>query len=592
MQRLIGLDIGTTGCKAAVFDAAGNLLAKAGREYTISIPQPGWAEQNAEQVWQLTQEALREAIASAGPEDIVALGLSVQGEAVMPVDAEGRVLRPAILGMDARSGAENQWLCEEFGAQWLFRHTGMPVHTINTLPKLLWLKRHEPETWTRAHRFLLYEDLAIHRMTGQAVISRCLASRTQLYDLRAGGWSAEILGTLGLDPWRLSRVQPSGTAVGPMRADLAASLGLAKPPMIVTGGHDQACGALGVGLTRPGLAMVSTGTAEVVEVALSSPALSKPLYQGNISCYSHTAPGLYLAMTLNHSGGLLLRWFRDTLGQDELRRARAQNADAYDLLLEGASADPSPLLLLPHFSGSGTPWLDTASKGAILGLTFATTKTDLAKAILEGLTFELRLNLDLLKDAQVPIKELRAIGGGARSDLWLQLKADITGIPVLAPQITEAACWGAAILAGVGAGCYPSAVHAADATVRLKRRFVPDPRRVEQYATRYALYRELYPAVAPISHRLQTKGASDNGETDTGGHHRQSRLFPRQPRNRSQARCAGPFPGDRHRGCDPARGCCQTGRRRDLGARQRVRRTFQGSPRPDRWFPRRTPEFR
>ena len=501
-MRLIGLDIGTTGCKTVVFDAGGNLLARASREYAVDIPQPSWAEQDAEQVWRLAQDAMRQAIAAAGPGDIAAVGLSVQGEAVMPVDARGQALRPAILGMDTRTSEQNAWLRERFGAEHLFARTGMPIHTINTLPKLLWLKQHEPELWTHAARFLLYEDFIIAKMTGQPAISRCLASRTQLYDIPNDCWSQEILEALELEPERLATVQPSGVAVGPMRPDLAESLSLAKPPLVVTGGHDQACGALGAGLVRPGLAMVSTGTAEVVEVVLDSPALNETLYQSNISVYAHTVPGLYLAMTINHSGGLLLRWFRDTLCQEEMRQAQTAGQDAYDLILRDASPDPSSLLLLPHFAGGGSPWFDTASKGAILGLTFATNKSDLAKAILEGLTFELRVNLDLLKEGQVNIDELRAIGGGARSSLWVQLKADITGIPIVVPRITEAACWGAALLGGVGAGVFGSAAQAMEAMLHLEYRFEPDPARAARYEERYALYREVYPAVRAINGRL------------------------------------------------------------------------------------------
>jgi len=418
------------------------------------------------------------------------------------VDATGRALRPAMLGMDTRTEEQNAWLRQRFGARHLFERTGMPVHTVNTLPKLLWLKQHEPKLWVRATRFLLYEDFLIHKMTGQAVISRCLASRTQLYDIPNDRWSSEILQALELDPERLATVRLSGVAVGPMWPELAESLGLAGQPLVVTGGHDQACGALGVGLTRPGQAMDSTGTAEVVEVALEAPALNETLYQGDISVYAHTVPGLYLAMTLNHSGGLVLRWFRDTFGQEELRQAQSSGRDAYELLLQSASPEPTSLLLLPDFAGSGTPTFDTTSKGAILGLTFATKKVDLAKAILEGLTFELRRNLDFLSDGGVWIDELRAIGGGARSDLWLQLKADITGIPVVAPRITEAACWGAALLAGAGAGIWANAGRVAEETLNLERRFEPDPGRATRYAQRYGLYRQLYPAVRGIQAKL------------------------------------------------------------------------------------------
>lgn len=507
-MRLIGLDIGTTGCKVVAFEQDGTVVAGASREYGVAMPQPGWAEQDAEMVWRLAQDALREVIATITgdltcSEPIGAVGLSVQGEAVIPVDGQGRALRPAILGMDTRTGAQNDWLQERFGAQALFERTGMPVHTINTLPKLLWLREHEPDLWEKAARFLLYEDFLIQKMAGEPVVSRCLASRTQLYDLRAGAWAPEILDAVGLTSARLGVVRPSGSAVGTMLFDLSASLGFSRAPLVVTGGHDQACGALGVGLTQPGLAAVSAGTAEVVEVALGAPVLSAALYEGNISVYAHTVPDFYLAMTLNHSGGLLLRWFRDQFGETAVARAAEQpGLDAYDLLLSEAPDKPTSLLLLPHFAGSGTPSFDTASKGAILGLTFGTTRGQVAKAILEGLTFELRMNLDLLREGGVVIDELRAVGGGARSDLWLQLKADITGIPVVAPAVTDAACWGAALLAGYGAGCFEDLGDAALGSVRLVRRFDPDPIRGAAYEARFALYQEVYPLLRDLLHRM------------------------------------------------------------------------------------------
>jgi xylulokinase len=500
---LIGLDIGTTGCKAAIFDTTGHLISSARREYAVDIPRPSWAEQDAERVWSLARDALREACGKSGAaNDIRALSLSVQGEAVIPVDRSGCALRPAILGMDTRTGAQNQWLEERFGNAQLFQMTGMPVHTVNTLPKLLWLKQHEPEIWKNAWRFLLYEDFLIHKMTGRPAISRCLASRTQLYDLHLDSWSAEILAALELEPSRLADVFPSGSIIGDMNAALAKELGLPKPPLVVTGGHDQACGSLGVGLTRPGLSMVSTGTAEVVEVALGAPTRTPELLAGNISCYAHVIPGLYLAMALNHSGGLVLRWFRDTFCQDEITRAQTNGEDAYDLIFRDMSTGPSPVLLLPHFSGSGTPTFDTLSKGALVGLTFGTTRADVAGAILEGLTFELRYNLEVLQAGGVQIDQLRAIGGGAKSKLWLQLKADITGLPVAVPQITEAASWGAAALAGAAAGCFSTPAQAVEASIQFERVYEPNPQRRKSYNQRYALYRQIYPALADILHRM------------------------------------------------------------------------------------------
>jgi xylulokinase len=500
---LIGLDIGTTGCKAIVFDTEGKLLGQGAREYGIAFPHPGWAEQDAECVWQLACEALAEAVSAARGDPPLALALSVQGEAVIPVDSRGRALRPAILGMDTRTEAENRWLADRFGAKTLFQKTGMPPHTINTLPKLLWLQRNEAQVWESAAQFLLYEDFVLGRLGGRATISHCLASRTQMYDLEGGGWDGDILAECAIPVERLAPLAPlQGGVVGTMRPELVEMLGLSGEVLLVSGGHDQACAALGSGVLGAGVAMVSTGTAEVVEVAMETPVLGEALREGNISIYRHVVPGVYLAMTLNHSGGLLLRWFRDTLCPSELAQARSTGQDAYDLVLADVPEGPTELLVLPHFSGSGTPTFDTLSKGAIVGLTFSTTRGAMAKAVLEGLTFELRTNLDLLRDAGVDIAELHAVGGGARSPLWLQLKADICRLPLRLPGVTEAACLGAALLAGAGVGVYESLEQAVAQTVRFARRVDPDPERAAAYDARYRLYQQLYPALRPLHHQL------------------------------------------------------------------------------------------
>jgi len=502
---LVGLDIGTTGCRAIVFDAGGQILGQAAREYAVLFPAPGRAEQDAEEVWQSAWAALSEALGAAPSraDPPVALALSVQGEAVIPVDGGGRALRPAILGMDTRTGAENAWLAERFGAETLFRRTGMPVHTINTLPKLIWLMHHEPAVWTAAEQFLLYEDFMLRRLSGQAVISHCLASRTQMYDLARGDWAHDILAACGIKTEQLALLAPDrGGVVGTLRSELCRALQLDGPVLLVSGGHDQACAALGSGVVEPGSAMVSTGTAEVVEVASDTPALDEALREGNISVYRHVVPGLYLAMTLNHSGGLLLRWFRDTLGRWEVEHAQGLGQDAYDLILEGAPAGPTSLFVLPHFAGSGTPWLDTSSKGAVLGLTFATGHAEIAMAILEGLCFELRVNLDLLRGAGIPIKELHAVGGGARSLLWLQLKADICQTPLRVPAVTDAACLGAALLAAVGAGVYADLGTAVAQTVRLSPQVVPRREVVSAYDARYRLYRQVYPTLRALHRQM------------------------------------------------------------------------------------------
>lgn len=526
-MSVIGLDIGTTGCKAIVFGREWEILGRAAREYPVLTPHVDWAEQDAEQVWQLALEALAQAVGQARADPPRAMALSVQGEAVIPVDRAGRPLRHAILGMDTRSTAENAWLAETFDPQVLFRRTGMPMHTINTITKLLWLKKNEPTVWASAAQFLLYEDYFLRRLTGKAVISHCLASRTQMYDLHTGTWAGDILDRCEIDPGRLARLagsdavrrsvgraphtgtdgsrqevvcdaHPTNEVIGALDRGIARQIGVSGDVLLVSGGHDQACAALGSGVIRPGLAMVSTGTAEVVEVAMASPILDEGLRKGGISVYRHVVPGLYAAMTLNHSGGMALRWFRDTLCRDRCARAAQTGTDAYDLILAEAPAEPTDLMVLPHFSGAGTPLLDVHSRAAILGLTFATTQAEIAKAILEGLTYELRRNLELLREAGIRLEVLHAVGGGARSQVWLQMKADICQVRLRVPQITEAACLGAAVLAAVGAGTEPDIASCVDHAVRCDRTIEPQREQAGRYDRRYRLYGKLYPALRPL----------------------------------------------------------------------------------------------
>jgi xylulokinase len=303
----------------------------------------------------------------------------------------------------------------------------------------------------------------------------------------------------GIEHKRLAKLPPAaGGIVGTLDKKIAAQIGIQSDVSIISGGHDQACAALGSGVIKPGLAMVSTGTAEVVEVALSSPVLNERLRRGNVSVYRHVVPELYLSMTLNHSGGLLLRWFRDNLCKDKLLAAEQSGGDAYDLMLAEARPGPTDLMVLPHFAGSGTPVLDTASRGAFLGMTFATTQADLSKAILEGLTFELRINLDLLRKSGIKIDQLHAVGGGAQSEIWLRLKADICEVPLYVPSVTEAACLGAAILASIGGGECDNIESAVKQAVRMERKLMPYGKNSEVYRQRFDFYLELYPKLISL----------------------------------------------------------------------------------------------
>ena len=494
-MHLIGLDLGTTGCKAIVFDAEGRALGRAFREYAVICDAPAKAEQDANQVWALTKEVLREAVAGSGPTQVRALSVSVQGDAIIPVDREFNPLHPAILGMDYRSAPQARRCEEKFGAFPLFQRTGMRPHPLNSLAKVLWLRDTAPHLLAHAWRVVTYADFILGRLGGGAVLDHTMASRTMAFNLANKTWDAEIHRELDLDPNQWSPPAPSGTPAGHLRAPLAAELGLPKGLLLLAGGHDQTCAALGAGVVGAGRGVVSTGTAEVLSTAFVQPSLTRTMFEGFYPCYLHAKAGMYFTFALNHVGGLLLRWWRDQFATQESLDASAAGRDPYHLMDERMTDGLSPVLVVPHLNGSGTPICDLEARGAILGLTLATTRHDVAKALLESLCFELLFNLETLQTAGVRVDELVAVGGGARSERWLQLKADVLGRPIRPLRCREAACWGAALLAGTGAGVFRSLDDAAGRTVAFDRAYEPRPDRTARYRERYAAYQ---PAVAAL----------------------------------------------------------------------------------------------
>lgn len=498
-MRLIGLDVGTTGCKAIVFGPAGEALGHGFREYGVICDAPAKAEQDAEQVWALTKEALREAVAQAGVKDIRALSVSAQGDAIVPVDREFRALHPAILGMDYRSRAQAERCAELCGALALFQSTGMRPHPMNSVTKVLLLRDIAPAVFERAAKIVTYADFILGKLGGEGVIDFTMASRTMAFDLHRKVWHEEIHRRLGLRPQMWSRPAPSGQPAGTVRDGLADELGLPRGLLLVTGGHDQTCAAIGSGAVRSGLGVVSTGTAEVMSMALDAPALSAAVFDNYYPCYLHAKDGMHFTFSLNHAGGILLKWWRDNFAGPETAEAGLTGADAYRLIDERMPSEPSPVLFLPHLTGSGTPTCDLGSKGAVVGLTLGTTRHDIARAMLEGLTFELRLNLHTMEQCGMPVTELVAAGGGAKSPRWLQLKADILNRPLRTLRCREAACLGAALLAGAGAGVYRNLDEGVAQAVSYDQQYVPIPNHVAVYAERYAVYRQLHPALRTVT---------------------------------------------------------------------------------------------
>ncbi len=501
-MTLIGLDVGTTGCKAIAFDTGGTILGRGFREYGVTCDASAKAEQDAEQVWSLTREALREAVAKSGAKDFRALSVSVQGDAIIPVDKNFRALHPAILGMDYRSAPQAQRCADILGAFALFQRTGMRPHPMNSLTKVLLLRELAPAVFDRASRVVTYADFLLGKLGGEAVIDYTMASRTMAFDLESLKWSPQIHEALGLNTSLWSPAVASGTPVGTIGRALAEELGLPTDLVLVAGGHDQTCAAIGAGAIRKGLGIVSTGTAEVLSTALDRPVLSQAMFDGFYPCYLHAKRGMHFTFALNHIGGILLKWWRENFALAEVAVAANQGRDAYQVIDETMPEGLSPVMFLPHLNGSGTPTCDLHSKGAVVGLTLATTRHDIAKAILEGLTFELRTNLDTMKSCGIAVDELVAAGGGAKSARWLQLKADILNRPLRTLRCPEAACLGAALLAGTAVGAYKTLNEAVTQTVRYEREFTPVSDQAAAYAERYATYQQVYPCLRELNSKL------------------------------------------------------------------------------------------
>lgn len=499
---LLGLDVGTTGTKAVVFDPEGNIKGYGFEEYDVICEKPGYAEQDPEKVWNLTKQVIRKAVMYSGVKEIAAMSLSVQGDAVIPVDRNLKPLHNTLLGMDYRSSLQSRKCSELFGDRELFRLTGMRPHPMNSLTKILWIRDNIPEVYQATYKFMTYADFILSRLGAEPSIDYTMASRTMAFDLAEKKWSKTVLDKTAVDDNLLSRPVPPGETVGRINPALAVELGLPNNVLLVSGGHDQTCAALGAGVVEESIAIDSHGTAEVLSTAFNKPVLNDGMFNGYYPCYCHAKNGMYFTFSLNHIGGILLKWYRDNLGYAEVREAEEKQEPVYRLMEEKAPEGPSSVLVLPHFNGSGTPWCDLDSKGAFVGLTMSTTRHDIVKGILDSLTYELRMNMETMRSAGISIRELRSVGGAARSAKWLQIKADITGCSVSTLRVREAACLGAALLAGTATGCYSDLNEAVKQTVVVHHKYEPDNKMAKLYEEKYSAYKDLYDTLKSINKRL------------------------------------------------------------------------------------------
>ena len=499
-MSLLGIDAGTTGCKAALFSLDGRLLALAYEEYDIRSPQPGWAELDAVEVWEKVKATVRRVTAAAGgpgsPDPVTALAVSSLGEAVVPVSADRRVLGPSILNFDGRGEEFLPGLRLALDSERLYRLNGNVLGNHYGLTKLMWIRAHQPEVYARAHKFLLWSGFLAYLFGGEPAVDHSLANRTLLFDLHCQDWSPELLALSGLDREKLPDLYPSGTVIGCVSTAVAAELGLPDGVAIVTGAHDQCACAVGCGAVEPGSAVYGMGTFLCITPVFAQPPPAQQMLARGLNTEHHAAPGRYVSFIYNQ-GGSLLKWYRDTFAAADHARARAAGRDIYAELIAEMPSGPGRVVVLPHFSVTGPPDFISDSSGVIAGLRLETTRGEVLRGILEGATFYLKECVDNLPATGIDIAEYRAVGGGSKSDAWIQLSADILGRPFARPAVTEAGALGAAILAGVGHGAFASVEDGVAALVRLERRFEPDPALYDRYREAQARYAALWPAVGP-----------------------------------------------------------------------------------------------
>jgi len=487
-MSLLGLDVGTSGCKAAAYALDGVCLATAYREYDALHPQPNWAELDSRAVMAFVFETIAEVASETKADPITALCVSTMGEAMTPVSASGEILGNSILGVDLRGAEHVDRLKEEMGQEAFFAINPNVLAPNYTLPKLLWMREHEPALYDTAWKFVLWGDLVYFMLGGQPVTSHSHANRTLLYDIRAEDWSPSLLAWSGIEREKLPDCVASGTVAGTVVSDVAAQLGLPEGVRIVVGGHDQCCSSLGAGVYAAGKAVCGMGTVECITPTYDHIPEAAPMLTNGLNVEHHLLQGLYVSFIYNQSG-VLVKWFRDTFAGGET---------PYDVLTAEMPEEPTRLVVLPHFEITGSPHFIADSAGVIAGLRTSTQRGEILKAIMESATFYFAESIDALRAMDIDTSEFVVTGGGAKSDAWLQIKADILGIPFVRPKITECGTLGAAILAGVATGVFAGPKEGVEAFVARDRVFEPNTRRHEAYQDLYAQYRKVYPSMRGI----------------------------------------------------------------------------------------------
>ncbi len=490
MQYFIGIDSSTTATKALLIDEQGDVVAVAATEYGYETPRPLWSEQDPSLWWDGAANSIRQVLAASGvkADDVHGIGLTGQMHGLVLLDETGAVLRPAILWNDQRTGPQCDEIRRRLGKPRLIQITGNDALTGFTAPKILWVQQNEPEVWARARHILLPKDYVRYKLTGDYAIDKADGAGMLLFDLKQRDWSPDVLAALDIPPDYLPPTHEGPAITGYVSHAAAAATGLRVGIPVMAGGGDQAAGAVGVGAVQPGVVSLALGTSGVVFATTSGPFVEP---EGRLHAFCHAVPGRWHFMGVMLSAAGSLRWHRDTFAPGV----------SFDDLLAPAAAVPigcEGLLFLPYLTGERTPHPDPLARGAFVGLTVRHSLPHLSRAVIEGVSFGLRDSFELIKSGGgAAITQVRVSGGGAKSPLWRQILADIMNAELVTVNTTEGAAYGAALLAGVGAGVWHDVDSACRRTIHVTGSTQPNPAAVTEYERWYQVYRGLYPALKP-----------------------------------------------------------------------------------------------
>lgn len=494
MSHLLGIDVGTSGTKALLINTDGEVISSSTRTYPLYTPYPLWAEQDPEDWWQATILAIADVISDSGidPKSIRGMGLSGQMHGAVFLDEGNQVIRPSILWCDQRTAAECEWITNEVGIEKVVDLTCNPVLTGFTAGKIIWLRNNEPDAYARVRKVLLPKDYIRFRLTGEFATEVSDASGTSLFDVRNRKWADEILNTIGIPLEWMPRSYESPEVSGRISEEAAGLTGLKAGMPVVGGGGDQAAGAVGNGVVESGIVSSTVGTSGVVFAFADEPVIDPQL---RVHTFCHAVPDKWHVMGVMLSAGGSLRWYRDTFAECETAVSRSYGGEVYDILSEQAdNVEPGceGLIFLPYLTGERTPYPDPMARGAFFGITLRHQKAHFVRAVMEGVAYGLRDSFTILDGMKVPIHQVRASGGGARSAVWRQMQADVSGRDHVMINVDEGPAFGVALLAGVGTGFYGSVEEACRATIKVVLSTLPDKSAHAQYNRYYEVYRNLY----------------------------------------------------------------------------------------------------